>query len=217
VVAKVGDKEVGRTFVNLMLPDDDDDLQDDHDADSSDDGNPDVDVVVAQLGHDDPLAMFGIRSDWSERTFPRRVQYTWFARGTRGWSGTNVSIASYVLDTSGHIVGRNEGCFQPEVRPEHAWACMGEGGGLPFPMASAEVPYDIVFAINDRPVAWWPMEAIIQAQHAPGSDLSRWMKEMHRAVVKRRRQLETPAPAPTAPPSRTAPSAPKPPAAKHSP
>lgn len=213
VVAKVGDKEVGRTFVNLMLPDDDEDLSDVHDADSSDDGNPDVDVVVAQLGQDDPLAMLGIRSDWSERTFPRRVEYAWFARGTRGWSGTNVSIASYVLDTSGHVVGRNEGCFQSEVRPERAWSCMGEGGGLPFPMANAEGPYDIVFAINDRPVAWWPMEAIIQPQHAPGSDVSRWMKEMHRAVIQRRRQLEGDAPA-TLAPGRAAPAAVKPPALK---
>jgi hypothetical protein len=78
---------------------------------------------------------------------------------------------------------------------------------MPFPMASAEGPYDIVFAINDRPVAWWPMEAIIQTEHAPGSDLSRWMKEMHRAVIKRRRQLET-EPAPTPAPA-------KPPAKKH--
>jgi S1-C subfamily serine protease len=207
VVAKVGDKEIGRTFVNLLLPDDDEDLEDDHDSDSSDDGNPDVDVVVARLGHDDPLAMAGIRSDWSERTFPRRVAYTWFARATRGWTGTNVSIASYVLDGNGHVVGRNEGCFQAEVRAEHSWACMGEGGGMPFPMAGAEGPYDIVFAINDRPVAWWPMEAIIQAQHAPGSDVARWMKEMHRAVVKRRREIETvPPPAPSAtPPAPAAP------------
>jgi hypothetical protein len=211
VVAKLGDKEIGRSFVNLSLPDDDDDAQDDPDADASDDGNPDVDVVVAQVGQDDPLAMLGIRSDWSEPKFPRRVEYRWFARGSRGWTGTNVSISSYVIDTSGHIVGRNEGCFQPELRPEHAWSCMGEGGGMPFPMASAEGPYDIVFAINDRPVAWWPMEAIIQVEHAPGSDVSRWMKEMHRAAVKRRRQLDTvPAPAPAAPPATA-----KTPAKKH--
>ncbi len=198
VVAKVGDKELGRTFVNLLLPDDDEDLDDDHDSDSSDDGNPDVDVVVAAAGHDDPLSMSGIRSAWAERTYPRRVAYTWFARATRGWSGTNVSITSYVLDSQGHIVGRNEGCFHAEVRPEHSWACMGAGGGTPFPMASGEGPYDIVFAINDRPVAWWPMEAVIQQQHAPGSDLERWMKEMHRAVIKRRQQLASP-PAPQAP------------------
>ena len=209
VVAKLGDKEIGRAFVNIMLPDDDEDLQDELDGDATDDGNPDVDVVVAQLGQDDPLAMAGIRANWSEHTFPRRVEYAWFARATRGWSGTNVSIASYVLDTSGHVVGRNEGCFQPEVRPELPWSCMGAGGGLPFPMASGEGPYDIVFAVNDRPVAWWPMEAIIEAQHAPGSDLQRWMTEMHRAVIKRKRQLDNSTPPP-------APPAPKPPAApKH--
>ena len=202
VVAKLGEKELGRTFVNVMLPDDDDDLDDDHDSDSTDDGNPDVDVVVAAEGRDDPLAMAGIRSAWAERTYPRRVEYTWFARATRGWSGTNVSITSYVLDSDGHIVGRNEGCFQTEVRPEHSWACMGAGGGMPFPLASGEGPYDIVFAINDRPVAWWPMEAIIQQQHAPGSDLQRWMKEMHRAAIKRRQTVAPPpppSPAPAAP------------------
>ncbi len=188
VVAKAGDKEIGRAFVNLSLPADDDDQQDEPDPDATDDGNPDVDVVVAQLGHDDPLAMLGIRADWSERKYPRRVEYAWFARGSRGWTGTNVSISSYVLDTSGHIVGRNEGCFQPEVRPEHAWSCMGEGGGMPYPMASAEGPYDIVFAINDKPVAWWPMEAVIQVEHAPGSDVA-----LDEGDAPRRRQAAPPA------------------------
>ena len=112
-----------------------------------------------------------------------------------------MSITSFVLDSEGHIVGRNEGCFQFEVRPEHAWSCMGEGGDSS-PLASAEGPYDIVFAINDRPVAWWPMEAIIRQQHAPGSDVERWMKEMHRAAVRRR-------PAPPAPPPAPPPKAPK--------
>ncbi|HEX3345491.1 MAG TPA: serine protease, partial [Polyangiaceae bacterium] len=200
VVAKLGDKELGRTFVNVMLPDDDEDLDDDHDSDATDDGNPDIDVVVAAEGRGDPLAMAGIRSAWTERTFPRRVEYTWFARATRGWSGTNVSIASYVLDNEGHIVGRNEGCFQSEVHPEHTWACMGAGGGMAFPLASSEGPYDIVFAINDRPVAWWPMEAVIQQQHAPGSDLQRWMKEMHRAAI-RRRTTTAPLPPPPPPPA----------------
>lgn len=201
VVAKMGDRELGRTFVNLVLSSDDEDLEDEHDSDSTDDGKPDVDVVVAAAGHDDPLSMAGIRSAWAERTYPRRVAYTWFARATRGWAGTNVSITSYVLDSTGHIVGRNEGCFQSEVHPEHTWACMGAGGGTPFPMASGEGPYDIVFAINDRPVAWWPMEAIIQQQHAPGSDLERWMKEMHRAVIHRRQQINNPTPNPTPAPS----------------
>ena len=206
VVAKLGDKELGRTFVNVMLPDDDEDLDDDHDSDATDDGNPDVDVVVASEGSDDPLSLAGIRAAWAERTYPRRVEYTWFARATRGWSGTNVSITSYVLDTEGRIVGRNEGCFHAEVRPEHSWSCMGAGGGLPFPLATAEGPYDIVFAINDRPVAWWPMEAVIRQQHAPGSDLERWMKEMHRAAIRRRQTLPAP---PAPPPTPKAPTAPR--------
>ena len=210
VVAKIGEKEVGRSFVNLELTDDDEDLDDEHDSDSTDDGNPDVDVVVAALGRADPLALLGVRASWSEQAYPRRVGYAWFARATRGWTGTNVSMTSYVLDQQGHIVGRNQGCYQLEVRPEHPWSCTGLGGnGHPPPLATAEGAYDIVFAINDRPVAWWPMEAVIQQQHAPGSDLERWMKDMKRAVVKRRRTISTasPAPAPTpAPtPAKTAP------------
>lgn len=201
VIAKLNGKEIGRAFVNLTLPDDDEDLDDEHDSDATDDGNPDVDVVVAENGRDDPLAMAGIRSAWAERAYPRRVEYTWFARGTRGWSGTNVSITSYVLDMQGHVVGRNEGCFHTELRPEHPWACMGSGGGSPFPMASGEGPYDIVFAINDRPVAWWPMEAVIQQQHAPGSDVERWMKDMRRVVIRRRQTLATPPAPPPAPPT----------------
>jgi hypothetical protein len=46
------------------------------------------------------------------------------------------------------------------------------------------------------------MEAIIQQQHAPGSDLQRWMKEMHRAAIKRRQTVAPPpppSPAPAAP------------------
>jgi S1-C subfamily serine protease len=201
VIAKVGDKELGRAFVNLLLPDDDEDLDDEHDGDSSDDGNPDVDVVVAALGHDDPLALLGIRAAWSERTYPRRVAYTWFARATRGWSGTNVSISSYVLDSSGKVVGRNEGCFQGEVRPEHPWSCMGAGSDTSSPLAAKEGPYDIVFAINDRPVAWWPMEAVVRQEHAPGSDLQRWLKDVQRAATKRKRT--NPPPPPPAPPAPT--------------
>ena len=121
-----------------------------------------------------------------------------------------------VLDAVG------KGALVPSEAAEHAWACMGAGGGMPFPMASGEGPYDIVFAINDKPVAWWPMEAIIQAQHAPGSDLARWMKDMHRAVVKRRKQIADQHAAPPAPPGaasktapKTVPKAPAPPPAKH--
>lgn len=186
VVAKLGDKVLGRAFVTFALPDDDDDLDDGHDTDATDDGNPDVDVVVASEAQDSPLAMEGIRAAWAERAYPRRVQYAWFARATRGWSGTFVSMTSYVLDSKGRVVGRNEGCFLPEVRPELPWSCMGMGGSDTSPLAEGVGPYDIVFTINDRPVAWWPMEAVLKTGHAPGSDIERWMKEMHRVIVRRR-------------------------------
>jgi hypothetical protein len=137
----------------------------------------------------------GIRAGWAERSYPRRVEFTWFARGTRGWSGTYVSIAAYVLDQEGNIVGRSDGCFELELRPEHAWSCMGSGStdGQP-PLPTKEGPYDIVFAINDRPVAWWPMEAAIRKDHAPGSDIDRWMKEMKRVQVRRKRAETAPKP-----------------------
>jgi S1-C subfamily serine protease len=199
VVAKLGDRPLGRAFVDLLLADDDNDLEEEHGGDATDDGSPDVDVVVAAMGHDHPLALLGIRAAWTEHTYPRRVAYTWFARATRGWSGTNVSITSYVLDSEGHVVGRNEGCFQPEVRPELPWSCMGTGSSAP-PLAESEGPYDIVFAINDRPVAWWPMEAVLQPDHAPGSDIERWLKEMRRAAAEQREKAAQP---PAAPPPAT--------------
>jgi S1-C subfamily serine protease len=197
VLAKLGTKEIGRSYVNLELGDDDDDLVDDNDADGTDDGNPDVDVVVARMGMADPLLLQGVSSAWAERSYPRRISYTWFARATRGWSGRNVSIAAFVLDESGHIVGRSQGCFKDEVRPELVWGCGGLGGSLP----NQEGRYDLVFALNDRPVAWWPMEAMIRTDHAPGSDLDRWMRDVKRAVAKRRRNpVPAPAPLPPAPP-----------------
>jgi hypothetical protein len=201
VVAKMGDKELGRAYVQLSLSDDDEDLNEDSDSDSSDDGQPDVDVVVASAGNEKPLAMMGIRSSWLEKSYPRRVDFSWFARGTRGWSGTYVAVSGFVLDTDGNIVGRSDGCLTGELRPEHTWACMGEGGLHPPPLPSKEGPYDIVFAINDRPVAWWPMEALIQQEHFPGSDVARWAQEMRRAVIKRRRQTkDAPLPPPPPPP-----------------
>ena len=92
-----------------------------------------------------------------------------------------MSITSYVLDDEGHIVGRNEGCFQTEVRPEHSWSCMGSGGEPP-PLAKAGA-YDIVFAINDRPVAWWPMEATLRRDSPSSSEMQRWLQDMRRIVV----------------------------------
>jgi hypothetical protein len=186
VVVKRGGAEIGRTFVHLELANDDDDLVDQDDADSVDDGQPDVDVVVAQAGHENPLMMSGIRAAWAEKSYPRRVGFTWFARATRGWSGTNVSLTAFVLDDQGSVVGRSDGCFADEVRPERTWSCVGGMGGLSLPpLADKQGAYDIVFAINDRPVAWWPMEAIIRKDLAPGSDVERWMKELRRIATKR--------------------------------
>ena len=215
VVAKLGEKELGRSFVSLTSEDDDDEFEDDHDSDAvDDDGQPDVDIVVAAGGRPDPLAMVGIRSAWLEKSYPRRVAYSWFARGTRGWSGTYVSVSAFVLDDANHIVGRSDGCLTAELRPEHTWACMGSGGLHPPPMPRKEGPYDIVFTINDRPVAWWPMEAMIRQEHAPGSDVQRWAKELQRHVYKRRTKIHNeplPPPAPKAPEDKPAPPKPGPP------
>jgi S1-C subfamily serine protease len=205
VVVKRGGAEIGRTFVHLELGNDDDDLVDEDDADSVDDGQPDVDVVVAQSGHDDPLMMSGIRAAWAEKSYPRRVSFTWFARATRGWAGTNVSITAFVLDEKGNVVGRSDGCFENEIRPEKTWSCVGGMGGLAMPpLADKQGAYDIVFAINDRPVAWWPMEATIQKDPAPGSAAQRWMKELRRIATRRVRPAPTPPKAPSAPAKATA-------------
>ena len=64
------------------------------------------DVVVASYAREEPFALSGIRANWVEWRYPRRVGFTWFARGSRGWSGTNVAISAFVLDESGKIVGR---------------------------------------------------------------------------------------------------------------
>lgn len=199
VVAKHEGKTIGTATVNLSLADDDHELVDDHDTDVSEDGDPDVDIVVAQFGNPEPLILGGVRAGWAEKSYPRRVAFTWFARGTRGWSGTDVAITAFVLDKDGRIVGTSTGCYRPVLRPEHPWACMGTGGS---PLTLAEGQYDVVFAINDRPVAVWPMEATIRAEQAPGSDVERWLKDM-----KRKKQRMKPADAPPPPPATTAPPA----------
>ncbi len=185
------DVELGRTHVALELDDDDDSLIEDTDADSSDDGQPDVDVVVAQEGNDDPLRIEGIRADWAELTYPRRVSYSWFARGSRGWAGTNVSVAAFVLDDSGHIVGRADGCYHGELRPEVSWSCSGTSGMVP-PLPRATGRYDIVFALNDRPVAWWPMEATLRTDTTPDTEAIRWRKDLARVLERKSRALSHP-------------------------
>jgi S1-C subfamily serine protease/stress response protein SCP2 len=178
VVAKREGKEIGRSSVSLSLPNDDNELVDEGEADTVDDGDPDVDVVVAQLGNDDPLILSGIRASWTERSYPRRVDFTWFARATRGWSGQNVTVSAFVLDEDGNVAGRADSCFFSELRPEHTWSCVGSGSSPA--LVRKQGHYDIVFAVNNRPVSWWPMEAALKKDPLPGSDMDRWMKEMRR-------------------------------------
>ena len=149
----------------------------------AEDGQPDVDVVVARLATESPLVLAGIRSTWTERSYPRRVQFTWFARGTRGWAGRDAIIAAYVLDQAGRVVGQSEGCFFPELRPENTWACLGTGGMMPPPLAEKAGSYDIVFTINERPVAWWPMEATLRKDAPTTTEMDRWLQDMRRVVV----------------------------------
>lgn len=212
VVATKDGKEIGRSTVNLELDDDDDDLAEEDEEDAVEDGDPDVDIVVAQGGNDDPLMMRNIRAGWFERSYPRRVGFTWMARGTRGWSGRHVSITAYVLDEAGNIVGRSDGCFQPELRPTHPWSCFGSASP---PLATQEGSFDIVFAINDKPVAWWPMEAVVRRDHHPGSAVDRWMRELKRQGSKKQRKPTPPAPPGPKPPAPPGPA--KPPAAPPAP
>ena len=181
VVLKDG-TEIGHAVVAAEQQDDDESLHT-HDPDVAEDGMPDVDVVVARLVNESPLLLAGIDSTWTERSYPRRVQFTWFARGTRGWSGRDVMVAAYVLDDAGHVVGQSQGCFWPEVRPENTWACVGNGGMMPPPLAQKAGAYDIVFTVNERPVAWWPMEATLRHDSSSSSEMERWLQDMRRIVV----------------------------------
>ncbi len=154
-----------------------------HDPDVANDGQPDVDVIVARVANQSPLVLAGIRSTWTERSYPRRVQFTWFARGSRGWTGREVIVAAYVLDQEGHVVGQSEGCYWPELRPENAWSCIGNGGMMPPPLAEKAGAYDIVFTVNERPVAWWPMEATLRKDAPTSTDMGRWLQDMRRVVI----------------------------------
>ena len=158
-----------------------------------------MDIVVAEAGSDDPLELSGIRSSWIERSYPRRVTFAWFARGSRGWSGTNAIIKAFVLDADGNIVGSEPGCFKPELRPELSWSCMNTGGT---PLATREGSYDIVFTINDRPVASWPMEAVISSEDGTGGLLN-FLESVRRNASQSKGTSVTPKPATGTTPSKT--------------
>jgi len=182
IVAKADGKTIARTDVWIEDPDDDEQAIDDEE-DDLDGGDPTVSVVVASGGRDEPLALLGIRSGWSEMHYPRRVGFTWFARGTRGWAGRNVAISAYVLDPDGNIAGRGVGCIRPEIRPEHTWSCMGSGGT---PLVQKPGHYDVVFAMNERPIATWPMEALVRLQNP--SSFDKWLKDMQKGNQLKKRK-----------------------------
>lgn len=177
VITKLGGKVVGHTDIWIEDPDDDEQPVDEDDTDAEDAVDPHVDVVVASFGHDDPFMLGGIRSSWVEWRYPRRVSFTWYARGSRGWSGTNVAISAFVLDEGGKIVGRGVGCMRPDLRPEQAWQCAGTGGT---PLLEKEGRYDVVFTINDRPVSIWPMEAMVRTKGPNSSALEKWMGDLRK-------------------------------------
>lgn len=206
ILAKIDGKVVGRTDVWIEDPDDDEQPVDDEESDLEG-GDPTVSVVVAAGGREDPFALMGIRAGWSEWRYPRRVGFTWFARGSRGWSGSNVAITAWVLDGSGTIVGRGVGCVRPEVRPEHPWSCMGNGGS---PLVQKEGRYDVVFTMNDRPIGSWPMEAMVRTQQP--SAFEKWVKDMQkgRALKHPPKPKAAPAPEPPAPAPKPGATPPKP-------
>lgn len=156
VLTKLGEKVVGHTDVWVDDPSVDTEASDPEDTDAEDLTEPKVDVIVASAGQEKPFALAGIRAAWSEWSYPRRVDFTWYARGSKGWSGSMVSLSAYVLDKQGKIVGRGVGCISSELMPEGHWECAGAGGN---PLLMAEGQYDVVFALNDRPIAMWPMDA----------------------------------------------------------
>ncbi|HEU4411459.1 MAG TPA: serine protease [Polyangiaceae bacterium] len=192
VVAKQGGAPVGHARVEILAPGDDENDIDEGELVGARDGEPTVEVVVASGGRDEPLVLSGVRASWAERSYPRRVDFTWFARGSRGWSGTNVAVNAFVLDEKGRVVGRSVGCFRPELRPEQSWSCMGTGGT---PLAMREGAYDVVFTLNERPVALWPMEAVVRLDAE-----SLLKKRLERIERQKRAPAATPPPPPPPPP-----------------
>ncbi len=178
VSVRKGGAVIGQSFVEVQAQGADEVLHDDPDVS---DGDPNVDVVVTRHASASPLVLAGVESYWTARSFPRRVPFTWFARGSRGWSGRDVIISAYVLDDAGNVVGHSEGCFEPELRPELAWSCLATGGMMPPPLAPKAGSYDIVFTVNDRPVGWWPMEAVLRKDGKDESDTNRWLEDLRRA------------------------------------
>ncbi len=172
-------KVIGRA--NVMVEDEDqDEALHTHDVDGEE--GPDVDVVVGMLAKEEPVLVAGIGSFWAQKTYPRRVPFVFYARGTRGFSGKNVMITAYVLDDTGHVVGHVDGGFETEMRPELAWNVLYKGGfeSHPPPLVPKVGNYDIVFTLNDKPVAYWPMEAVPDVEIG---ELDRFRSGMRRGAT----------------------------------
>jgi hypothetical protein len=180
VVARRDGNELGRTSTMLGLDDDDDELVEIGDGDPVQDGVPDVDVVVTMPKGEGDEQASEVRTAWSLPSVPRRVGFSWYARGTRGWSIRGAEMTAYVLDSTGTVVGRADGCTHLEATPQQPWSCWGRNGTEAFARAEHEGLYDIVFAVGDRPVAWWPMASVVTTDAAPGSDVDRWVRELQR-------------------------------------
>jgi hypothetical protein len=153
--------------------------EDDHDHDPMDalGGDPIVQAFVATGAREEPFALSGIRGFWREKSYPRRTALSWMMRGSRGWSGDAVVATAYVIDDEGHVTGQVPGCIRP-MRPAKTWMCAGTSGRTP-PLLRKAGQYDIVFALNGRPVAWWPMEAIVENERPGQTDAHRWLKNAH--------------------------------------
>jgi len=171
-------KPIGRATLTLEVQGADEAIHD-HEANAaSDEGDPDVDMVVAQAAEEEPLALSGIRSTWVEKRLPKRVDYTFFARGSRGWSGNYVLIVAYLVDEDGHVAGKSWGCFQ-RIEPAHTWTCKGDTGKTP-PLVMKPGKYDIVLTLNGKPVSWWPMNAKEKKGAPTMADMERWLDEIRK-------------------------------------
>lgn len=179
----VSSKSIGRAAIALEVQGADESLHDHEANTATDDGDPGVDLVVASAAENEPLVLSGIRSAWVEKSLPRRVEYTFFARGSRGWSGRNVLITAYLVDDAGKIVGSSFGCLENEIRPHHTWTCTSASTRNP-PLLEKVGTYDVVLALNGKPVAWWPMEAK-EKKGAPSiQDMERWLDQIRKAPKK---------------------------------
>lgn len=175
--AAVGSKRLGRAAVVLEVQGPDESLHD-HEANvHSDEGEPDVDLVVAQAAQAEPLVLSGIQSAWVEKSLPRRVEYSFFARGSRGWSGRNVLITAHLVDDGGRIVGTSFGCLENEIRPQHTWTCSATSSRNP-PLVAKAGAYDVVLTLNGKPVGWWPMVAKEKKGAPTLEEMEKWLGQL---------------------------------------